>query len=336
MNPIDPLVSVAVPLHNDAAHLGPFVEELLEVLAGVTSLYEVILVDDGSADDTAAVALRLARERSGVRLIRLSRRFGADIATMAGLDSAVGDVVVVMRPDSDSPTEIPRLLKLAVSGVDLSVGVAANPPRTSALFRLGRAGFARACRTLGLEMPHTHCTMYGLSRRAVNAVTRVRQRPWHLSLTSCSIGFRRQTFTYRKHYRGTAKPRRLPTAVDLGLDFLLRQSRTPLRFVTVIGCTASVLNLVYVGYVFGVRLFKDHVAEGWTTLSLQNALMFLLVFLTLVLLAEYVGRIQDEASDRPLYHVLEEAGHSVVTADPRLRNVAAHAADTAPEARHVA
>jgi len=53
MNPIDPLISVAVPLHNDAAHVAPFVAELLDVLAGVTSLYEVILVDDGSTDGTA-------------------------------------------------------------------------------------------------------------------------------------------------------------------------------------------------------------------------------------------------------------------------------------------
>jgi glycosyltransferase involved in cell wall biosynthesis len=298
----------------------------------------VILVDDGSTDDTAAVALRLARERPGVRLIRLSRRFGADVATMAGLDSAVGDMVVVMRPDSDPPAEVPRLLKLALAGVDLSIGVAGNPPRTGAAFRLCRAGFAFLCRTLGLEVPRTHCTLYGLSRRAVNAVTRVRQRPWYLSLTSCSIGFQRQLFSYRKQYRDGPRARPLTGAVDLGLDFLLRHSRTPLRLVTVIGCTASLLNLLYVAYVFGVCLLKDHVAEGWTTLSLQNALMFLLVFLTLVMLAEYVGRIQDEAGDRPLYHVLEEAGHSVVTADPRLRNVAAQVADgaAAPETRHAA
>jgi glycosyltransferase involved in cell wall biosynthesis len=334
MNPTDPLVSVAVPLADDAPLLAAFVDDLLGVLARTTSLYEVILVDDGSADDTGAVALRLAKERPGVRLIRLSRRFGADVATMAGLDSAVGDVVIVMRPDSDPPAEVPRLLKMALAGVDLSIGIAHNPPRTGAAFRLGRAGFGVLCRAFGLEVPRTHCTLYGLSRRAVNAVTRVRQRPWYLSLTSCSIGFERQLFAYAKQYRGGPTARRLTGAVDLGLDFILRHSRTPLRLVTVLGCTASLLNLLYVAYVFGVRLLKDRVAEGWTTLSLQNSLMFLFLFLTLVLLAECVGRIQDEAGDRPLYHVLEEAGHSVVTADPRLRNVAAHVAT--PESRHAA
>jgi len=327
MNPTDPLVSVAVPLDNDAKDLDAFVSELQRTLGRLTPLYEIILVDDGSSDETGTIAMRLARERPGVRAIRLSRRFGADVATMAALDTAVGDVVAVMRADSDPPAELTTLLAFARTGVDLAVGVADNPPPTGPLFRLGRAGFGGLCRLMGLTVPHAHCTLYGLSRRAVNAVTRVRGRPWHLSLTSTSIGFRRQEFRYRKAYRaGVGRARQLPGAVDLGMDFLLGQSRTPLRLVTAVGCVASLLNLLYVGYVFAVRLVKDQVAEGWTTLSLQSAVMFALVFLTLVLLAEYIGRIQDEAGDRPLYHVLEEAGGSSFTAGSQ-RNVAHDAED---------
>jgi hypothetical protein len=88
------------------------------------------------------------------------------------------------------------------------------------------------------------------------------------------------------------------------------------------GIVAAIINLCYVGYVIGIYLFKNDVAPGWVTLSLQNAVMFLFVFGNLVLISEYVAQILDESQDRPLYHVLDERA-SAFGSDKRLarRNV---------------
>ena len=146
-----------------------------------------------------------------------------------------------------------------------------------------------------------------------------------LALVGCDSGLPRATFEYRKAYR-TARPQRrsLWQALGDGLERLVTHSVSPLRFISRLGAVAGLLNLLYMGYVVGVNLLKQHVMEGWTTLSLQMSLMFFFVFLILVLMAEYLGHILEEARDRPLYHVLEELGDSGSVGSPGLRNVLGH------------
>src|SRR6185369_5398688 len=99
--------------------------------------YELVLVDDRSSDDTLSVASRLLKKFPAIRLIRLSRRFGSDIAVTAGLESSIGDFVIVMRADSDPPREIPRLVQLAKDrgDADVFLGVATNPIAEPLVFR---------------------------------------------------------------------------------------------------------------------------------------------------------------------------------------------------------
>src|SRR5205823_13770023 len=111
MNLSEQVVSVVVPLQDDAAYVADFVRETLAAVRRETALYEIILVDDGSRDATAGIIQELQRAHAGLRLLRLSRRFGPDIAAVAGLDAAVGDVVVVLRPDSDPPAVIRAVLE---------------------------------------------------------------------------------------------------------------------------------------------------------------------------------------------------------------------------------
>ena len=97
---------------------------------------------------------------------------------------------------------------------------------------------------------------------------------------------------------------------DQGMAFVVLSSISPLRLVSYLGIVAGSLNLLYVVYVIAVNLVRDHVAEGWTTLSVQMSAMFFMVFLILVMISEYVGRTLEEAGDRPIYDVLEERNSS--------------------------
>lgn len=321
-------LSVVVPLQNDGQVLEPFVQDVIAVLDGGFQHYELVLVDDRSSDDTSAAASRLMKRFPAIRLIRLSRRYGSDIAVTAGLETSIGDFVVVMRADSDPPQEIPRLVQFAKAhgDVDVFLGEATNAVSEPLLFRGLRTGFRFvATRLLGLTLPRTTSTFCGLTRRAVNAVTRIKQKQRYVSLLCCSIGFEQAGFSYEKQYR-TASPRhrRLREAIDVGLGSLIASSTSPLRFVSYTGCLAALLNLAYVGYVFVINLFKSQVAEGWTTLSLQASTMFLLNFVILVVMSEYISHILEESQDRPLYHIADEQGSTVVVSDPSIRNVQEH------------
>jgi hypothetical protein len=269
-------------------------------------------------------------------VIRLTPCSCPDIAAIAGLDSSIGDKVVVLRAAWDPPAEVCRIVEILEQGVDVVQGYAGDAGE-GWLFRFCQGFFRLVCRrVLGVDVPPTSSSLCGFSRRAVNAITRVKQKRPHLALLSCSVGLPRKTFWYQKIASSDPLRRRgLFSAVDRGIGMLVMHSASPLRFISYLGGFASVLNLLYVVYVLGVKLFKPHVAEGWTTLSLQNSLLFFFVFLCLILQAEYLGRILDETTEKPLYHFLDETGPSSIVGELSQRNVVE---DSSPqrEERHVA
>jgi hypothetical protein len=323
MSTQDLFLSVTAPLPEDAAHLEPFVRETLAILAAHYCNYELLLVGDGARPAVMADAIRLAQTLGGVRLLRLSRCPSPDAAALAGLESAVGDYVVVLRADSDPPAEIIRAIELAQQGADVVQGEALGLPRPGLLFRCCQAVFHRLGRRLiGFNPPSSASTLCCLSRRAVNVLTRIRQKKMHLALLGCSLGLPRVTFAYHKSFRAPrAAQGGLLTALSRGVEQLVAYSASPLRCLTYLGAAAAFFNLLYMGYIVGVNLFKENVVEGWTTLSLQTSALFFFVFLILVLMAEYIGHILEEARDSPLYHVVEELGGSGPLLSEGARNV---------------
>jgi hypothetical protein len=109
--------------------------------------------------------------------------------------------------------------------------------------------------------------------------------------------------------------------ISRGLSLIVTNSTQPLRLVTYLGLVASLFNVVYIGYVFMIWTFKPDPAEGWITTSLQNSTMFLLLFIILTVLSEYVGRLFAEMLDRPTYIVAEERTSSRMISDQGRRNV---------------
>jgi glycosyltransferase involved in cell wall biosynthesis len=325
----DAIVTVVAYLCDDAEVLGPFVRATVGVLSETFANFELILVDDHSSDDTPAGVDGLLGRHPGVRYVRLARRSGEEVAATAGLEAAVGDVVVVMRARLDPPAEVPAMVRLAAQHGGAVLGTTANPPRRGPVFRLLRALFYRALNTLlRARVPADSTGFCALTRAAVNTISRTRSKRRHLRMLACTSGYPVTCHPYRPS--GDAPggdPRTLGEAAREALSLLVASSKTPLRLVSSLGVLAGSVNLLYVLYVLAIYLFKKEVAPGWVTLSLQIAAMFFFVFLILVSLAEYVAQILEESQDNPLYHV--EADHtSVVTAGPGPRNVLA---DSAPQ-----
>jgi dolichol-phosphate mannosyltransferase len=111
--------------------------------------------------------------------------------------------------------------------------------------------------------------------------------------------------------------------LDRAFDLLVATSRHPLRWFSRLGVMAAFLNVLYALYVVGIYCFKARVAEGWVTLSMQQAVMFFFLFLVAAVLCEYVGKILVESQDRPLYTVLEERNSSVLVDAAKRRNIVA-------------
>jgi polyisoprenyl-phosphate glycosyltransferase len=323
MGAIDCFVSVVAPIRNDASCVAGFIAETIALLRRNYTNYELVLVDDASDDGTVAIVTALLGDWECVRLVRLSRPFGLDTAVSAGLDTVIGDIVIVMLPQTDPIEMIPEIVEQTRHRGDVIFGT--YPPRhgVNLPMRIGNALFYWYCRrVLRLKVPVNAAIFRGLSRQAVNALTQIRDRCRYLPVLCAQIGYESAAFTYTPVQRGDRRRgRSIRDAIGLGIDILTTTSSHPLRFVTWLGLLASLLNVLYALYVVGIYLFKPTVAEGWTTLSLQSGAMFFFVFLILTVLSEYVGHILVQSEARPLYYVLEERNSRVPLAGEHRLNV---------------
>lgn len=324
----DIFVSVVVPVWNEANLIEGFVRETIAILQENYTYYELVLVDDGSTDATSAAVNDLLRQVPAVRLIRLSRHFGDEIAICAGLEAVIGDFVVTLMPATDPPRLIPDLVTRVADSGGVVVGVKSNLTGPVSV-RLGRTLFYWICnRVLGIEVPKHSTHFRALSRAALNALLQIKDKYRYLKVFSTYIGYRHENVLYDPIIRPAGRPRErgLIESIELAFNVMVANSTRLLRLVTWLGVLASGLNLLYMGYIVAIAIFKEDVAEGWITLSAQNAGMFFFLFVILTVLGEYIGRILAESQDRPLYYVMEERNSSVLLLDPERRNVVSESA----------
>lgn len=323
MKNYDCFVSVVAPLYNDAKIIDSFVEEILSILRSNYTNYELILINDGSEDNTAEKVDSLLQKYECMRLMNLSRHFGTEIAISSGLDSVIGDFVVVMLPESDPPHLIPYLIEQCREGKDILLGVRQNRDGEPWWMRLGANWFYWCCKAI-FKIPLTkNATLFSiLSRQVVNALIEVEDKYSYLRLLSAYVGYTNKVFIYEpiKRYK---KPRRrnMIQAINLALQIIFINSVHPLRLASYCSLLASLFNLLYMAYIVLIYVFKDKVAEGWVTLSMQNAIMFFLISLILAILCEYVGIIFTKSRGWATYYIAGEKHSSVLLVDPDRKNI---------------
>ncbi len=323
MERADLLISVLMPLHEDAQIIGSVVEETSAVLTQNYTHHEIILVADGSDDATLAAAQAVLAKIPCVRLIMLSRDFGRELAVLAGLETSIGDYVVILIPETDPPNLIPQMIGQCreldgmVNGVDQRGG---RGGAVRGMLKNLFHGYMR--RFLKAELLPGCTDFRVLSRRMVNALTQFRESYHQLRLLTTTVGYRRCAFPYTPLSRsGKILRKGFIEELHEAIDIIVTHSRQPLRLVSWMGWFAGFLNVLYVLYAALIYLFKKDVAPGWTTLSVQHGVMFFFVFSLLAILSEYVGRILEESRGRPLYLVSDEKNSPVLHLDAEQRNV---------------
>jgi polyisoprenyl-phosphate glycosyltransferase len=319
----DAFVSVVIPIRDRMDYAAGFVRELHALLERTYANFEVILVDDGCTDGTEKSLRQLLKELDGLRLLRLSRPFGREATILAGLESSIGDYIVVMLPESDPVELVPAMVERCRLGSGVVVGVEENPARQG-----GFAGFASRCfhwycrKQLHLNLHPGSRFFRVFSRSALNAILQIRDRVRNLRYLSGVVGFDADPFPYRLQWRVERPPRRRFTrALSEGIGIILANTRHPLRFVTDLGLAASAINLGYVLYSFLARRADPVGERGWSVVSLQLSILFFILFVVLAVLAEYVGLVLWETRSRPAYFVAREEQSNLVKGLVRRRNV---------------
>src|SRR5580704_1534116 len=308
-------LSIVVPLYNEAAGLAPLHERLEGLARTLRSRYrlacEVIYIDDGSRDETAAVARALPADGVDVQVLSLSRNFGKEAALMAGLDHARLGAVLFMDGDGQHP---PDLVEQLVShwidgGYDVVYTAKAHRDNESFPRRLAVHGFYALINWGARQkIPEDAGDFRLLSPRAVAALRQLPERNRFFKGLASWIGFRQIRVDYepaaRAHGVTTFSPGRL---VGLSIEGLTSFSVAPLRFASLLGVV-----LATIAFLFGLSILW----ETWTTgksvpgyPSLVVGLMTIggVQLIMIGIVGEYIGKILSELKARPIYFVAEHS-----------------------------
>nr|BFE66685.1 glycosyltransferase family 2 protein [Dactylosporangium thailandense] len=308
-------LSVVVPMYNEEAVLPIMAERLRKVLDGLDVSYEVVAVDDGSTDATAAVLVGLRRYWPQLRVIRLRRNGGHQAALTAGLHRSVGDYVVSIDADLQDPPElITDMLDMARSqNLDIVYGVR-NDRSTDTMFKRWTAvGYYRMMRGIaGNRMPHNAGDFRLLSRVTVDALRALPERQPVYRLLVPWLGFPSGTVEYSRERRAVGVTKYpLTKMVRLAADSVTSFSAAPLRIATWLGLAGFAVCLGLVVYVL-VSYFAGVTVPGWASLSVVLLFLGAVQLLCLGLLGEYVGRIFAASQGRPMFFIAYDSSEEVV------------------------
>jgi polyisoprenyl-phosphate glycosyltransferase len=296
-------ISVVVPIYNEVETVDELLRRLHAALANEGE-YEIIVVDDASNDGSWERLRSHAVSNPRIRLARLSRNFGHQVAISAGLDLAMGNAVVTMDGDLQDPPEvIPRLLAKWREGYDVVYAVRTVRGGETWFKRVTASLFYRTLRAFAqVAIPAEAGDFRLLSRRAVKAIATMPERARFLRGMTAWIGFRQIAVPYERVPRYAGKTK-YPLRRMLGLasDAITSFSAAPLRVVSGLGLTFVAFCAAYLIYVFYIRFFTDRTVAGWTTVVVLILLIGGVQLLSLGIVGQYVARIFDEAKQRPLY-----------------------------------
>ena len=308
-----PSVSVVIPCFNEAPNLNRLLPRLQAVLTSLVPDWEVILVDDGSRDDTPDL-FEFWAGQPGFQAIQFSRNFGKEAALTAGLQAARCDVAIMMDADlQHSPDILPAMLAQWQKGYDVVYAVREHRRDESPIKRLGTRWFYRLLNAGGhFQVPPDAGDFRLMDRTAIDALLALPERNRFMKGLYAWVGFNAVEINYvpepRAHGRSAFNLFRL---IGLSIDGLTAFTTWPLRIASLVGLALAVLAFGYGGYLVVEYLMNDHPVPGWTTIVVGLMLLAGIQLIGLGVLGEYVSRIFEEVKERPLYVVRHRAGRSL-------------------------
>ena len=308
-------LSIVVPLHNEAASIARLHARLVEVArtlgANRPLACEVVYIDDGSRDDTLAVARALPATALDVQVVSLSRNFGKEAALLAGLDHARLGAVLFIDGDGQHPTALIETLvgHWLDGGYDVVFTAKAHRANESLTRRFAvKMFYALINWGARTKIPEDASDFRLLSPRAADAVRNLPERNRFFKGLSSWIGFRQIRIDYQPEERADGRTTwNLRSLIGLSIDGLTAFSVAPLRIATMLGLLLAVTAFIYGGQIIYETLVYDERVPGYPSLFVGVMVLGGVQLIMLGVLGEYIGKILYEIKGRPVYFVAEHA-----------------------------
>jgi polyisoprenyl-phosphate glycosyltransferase len=305
------LISIVIPVLNEAANLDALVGRVTDVLGQVPERWEILFVDDGSTDDTLARLREIHARDPRITAISFSRNFGKELAIAAGLTYVRGDAAIIMDADLQHPPEV--ALKFAEKwreGYDIVYGDRIDRNTDGPFRRLYAKAFYRLFNFLSRsDIPSGAGDFRLLDRKAIDAMNRFKETSRFNKGLYSWIGFKSIGIPYQVADRAQGftkwNARKL---IRFALDGLTSFSTLPLRVWSLLGLTISLMAILYASVIFVRTIVFGADVPGFPSIIVSVMLLAGVQLISLGVLGEYLGRVYEEVKARPLFLVAEEVG----------------------------
>jgi dolichol-phosphate mannosyltransferase len=301
-----PVLSVVIPLLNEEEVLEQTYASLKEHLEPLGESYEIVFVDDGSTDRSRAILLAKSEGDPAVRVVALSRNFGHEMATTAGLHHARGQAVIVMDADLQDPPElIPQLLAKWREGYQVVYGVRARREKETALKKLTSFLFYRLMRKIAdVPIPPDTGDFRLMDRRVLDVYAQLHEDPRFFRGLVSWVGFKQVgvPFVRRPRVAGYTKYR-YSRLLKLAFDTITAFSTLPALVITITALVCVALSLGVAAVVVGMWLVGQWSVPAWGWVALGFLALWNVQFVCVAVLGEYVVRTHRHTQRRPLYVV---------------------------------
>ncbi len=305
-------LSVVIPIYNEEDTLPLLYERLTAAMEGIGEPYEVLFVNDGSADRSECLLAEMHERDPRIKVVNFSRNFGHQVAITAGLNLAEGDAVIAMDGDlQDPPEALPDLVGRWREGYEVVYAV--RQQRKENVFK--RAAYKSFYWLLNkvsyLDIPLDSGDFSLIDRRVVDVLNSMPERSRFVRGLRTWVGFRQVGYEYARSARHAGESKyTLTRLMGLAFDGLVSYSFVPLRLVSNVGMIVSLVALAYMGYLLFGSVVGAAPPEGWTSTMVIVLFLGGVQLLSLGVIGEYVGRIFDEVKQRPSYVVRDTLGVS--------------------------
>lgn len=300
-----PHVSVVIPAYNEAEGIAETLERVLRALEDLHGRKEIVVVDDGSTDETASIVEKAIEEDPRINLVCLSRNFGHQNAVSAGLNAARGDHVAIIDADLQDPPELlPGMLKRLAGGFDVVYGVRRNR-REPVVKRTAYWLYYRLLAFLSERpAPRDAGDFCVMTRRVVDWINALPERGRYIRGLRNWVGFRQDAYHYDRPARESGSSKyRWSALFKLASRGVLSTSRLPLALSVYLGLILAFAGFLWAAKVVIVRLVYDTAPEGFSALMVAVLVIGGVQLIAVGILGIYLARVLDQVERRPSYIV---------------------------------
>lgn len=303
------LISVVVPIYNEANNIPVLYRRLKKVLSSINSKHELIFINDGSSDNSLNLLKQIRKTDRKIKIVSFSRNFGHMQAIQAGLANTNGKKVVVMDADLQDPPEvITRMYQKSKDGYDVVYGVKKKRKENFLKRFLFSFFYFLLSKISKVEMPLDAGTFSLLDRKVVKILISLPEKNKFFSGLRSWAGYKQTGVVYERGKRIKGQSKSINRLIGLALDGLISFSFLPLRIASYLGFLFAGVSFVFIIFVIVGRVVFGLGIVGWASTLSIILLIGGVQLITLGIIGEYLGRIHEEVKNRPDYLITEKIG----------------------------